>query len=168
MYKIGDNVVYGSNGVMTVVDVRDESFGDAVRKYYVLHPYGSGSESLVFVPVDNEKLLAIMSPLLSREEYISIFRSVRSLPDCEWGKDGRSRTEIFKSILDSCDRAKIISMIRTIYKMGEKRALEGKKNFVSDENALRKAERILTVEISLVFGIDESEVKDTVLCEMGE
>ena len=59
-------------------------------------------------------------------------------------------------------------MIRTIYKMGEKRAREGKKNFVSDENALRRAERILTVEISLVFGIDESEVKDTVLCEMGE
>ena len=163
MFKIGDNVIYGGNGVMTVVDVRDEIFGDAVRRYYVLHPYGSSAESLYFVPMDNERLVSLMSPLLSRDEYIAVFRSVNELPDCEWGKDGRSRSEIFKGILDSCDRSSIIAMIRTIYKMGALRVEAGKKNYVSDENALRKAERILTTEISIVFGIDESEVKDTVL-----
>jgi RNA polymerase-interacting CarD/CdnL/TRCF family regulator len=168
MFKIGDNVVYGGNGVMTVVDIREELLGDSARRYYVLHPYGSSSESLFFVPTDNEKLVSIISPLLSREEYISVFRSVKELPDCEWSSDGRSRTELFRSILDSCDRSSIVAMIRTIYKMGAVRASLGKKNFVSDENVLRKAERILATEISIVFGIDESEVKDTVLREIGE
>ena len=166
MFKIGDNVVYGSNGVMTVVDERDESFGDEVRRYFVLHPYGSSAESFVFVPMDNERLVSLMSPLLSREDYISIFRSLNGLPDCEWRKDGRSRAETFKSILDSCDRSAIMAMIRTIYKMGALRTSVGKKNFVSDENALRKAERILATEISIVFEIGESEVKDMVLREI--
>ena len=57
-------------------------------------------------------------------------------------------------------------MIRTIYKMGALRTSVCKKNFVSDENALRKAERILATEISIVFEIGESEVKDMVLREI--
>ena len=168
MFKIGDNVVYGSNGVMTVVDVRDELFGDVPRKYYVLHPYGSIPESLIFVPLDNEKLVSLMSPLLSKEEYLDIFHGAKDLPECAWGKDGRSRAEIFKGILDSCDRSDIISMIRTIYKKGAVRIEEGKKNYVSDENALHKAERILTTEIAIVFGIEESEVKAMVEKEIGD
>ena len=49
MHKIGENVLYGSNGVMTVVDIREETIGDLPRRYYVMRAATGHSESLVFV-----------------------------------------------------------------------------------------------------------------------
>ena len=166
MHKIGENVVYGGNGVMTVVDIREERFGDTMRSYYVLREVGSRSESLTFVPTDNEKLVSQMRALLTRDEIIEVLRSSKNAPDCEWAKDSRSRTERFRQIMESGDRAKIISMIRTIYNAGIRREDEGKKNFLSDENAMRKAEKLLYSEFSLVLGIPEEEVPAFIKAEM--
>ena len=166
MHKIGENVVYGGNGVMTVVDIREERFGDSLRSYYVLREVGAHSESLTFVPTDNEKLVSQMRVLLTKNEIIEVLHSAKNTPDCEWAKDSRSRTECFKRIMESGDRAKIVSMIRTIYNAGLRREDEGKKNFISDENAMHKAEKLLYSEFSLVLGIPEEEVPEFIKEEM--
>lgn len=166
MHKIGENVVYGGNGVMTVVDIREERFGDALRSYYVLREVGSRSESLTFVPVDNEKLVSQMRKLLTKDEILQVLHSAKDAPDCEWAKDSRSRAECFRQIMESGDRLKIISMIRTIYNAGIRREDEGKKNFLSDENAMHKAEKLLYSEFSLVLGIPEEDVPEFVKAEM--
>ena len=166
MHKIGENVVYGSNGVMTIVDIREERFGADLRSYYVLRECGSRSESLTFVPTDNEKLVSQMRPLLTKEEIVAVIRTSRTSPDCEWAKDSRSRTECFRQIMESGDRVKIISMIRTIYNAGIRREDEGKKNFLSDENAMHKAEKLIYSEFSLVLGIPEEEVPAFINAEM--
>ena len=36
MYKIGDNIVYGSSGVMTVVDIKDDDITGELKTYYLL------------------------------------------------------------------------------------------------------------------------------------
>ena len=51
--KIGDKVLYGANGVMTIVDIREESVADVCRNYYVLSSALGKNESLTFVPADN-------------------------------------------------------------------------------------------------------------------
>ena len=68
MHQIGDKIIYGAVGVMTIVDIREESIGDISRSYYVLKSTVTNSDSLTFVPTDNERLIAFMHPLLSREE----------------------------------------------------------------------------------------------------
>ncbi len=166
MHKIGENVVYGGNGVMTVVDIREERFGDDLRSYYVLREVGSRSESLTFVPTDNEALVAQMRRLLTKEEVFEVIRGSKDAPDCEWAKDSRSRTECFRRIMESGDRGKIISMIRTIYNAGLRREDEGKKNFLSDENAMHKAEKLIYSEFSLILGIPEAEVPEFIKIEM--
>ena len=168
MHKIGENVVYGGNGVMTVVDIREERFGDESRSYYVMREVGSNSESLTFVPTDNEKLVAQMRPLLTKDEILDILHTVKDEPDCAWMKDSRSRSELFRNIMESGDRRKIIAMIRTIYRAGLRREEEGKRNFLSDENAMHKAEKLLYSEFSVVFGIPEEEVPEFVKKEIEE
>ena len=166
MHKIGEYVVYGGNGVMSVVDIREEQFSDSLRSYYVLREVGSNFESLTYVPADNEKLVSQMRPLLTKDEIFEVLRSVNDAPDCEWAKDSRARTEIFRKIMESGDRLKIMAMIRTIHKAGLVREAEGKKNFISDENAMNKARKILFSEFSLVLGIPEEEVLEFIMNEI--
>ena len=160
MYKIGDKIMYGANGVMTVVDIRDESFGDVTCSYYVLRPTLAKSESLTFVPTENEKLVEAMRPLLTKDEIVSLMHSVNDLPPIDWIKENRARQEYFKKIMESGDRARMISMIRAINENGQRREAEGKKNFITDENAKAKAEKLLYTEFSVVLGIPEEEAKN--------
>ena len=158
MYSIGDNVLYGANGVMTVVDIRDELVGTVPHRYYVLRAYGSRAESLIYVPVANEKLVAAMRPLLTADEAKSLMAADTDLPSIEWVKDNRARAERFKGIIESGDRAAMLSMIRAIHASGLERERAGKKNYLTDENAKQKAERILSTELSIVLGICEDEI----------
>ena len=80
MFKIGDRIVYGANGVMEIVDVREESIGDVSRNYYVLSSVCSRSDSLIFVPCDNERLLSVMRHLLTREEALELIGRIDKLP----------------------------------------------------------------------------------------
>lgn len=159
MYKIGDKIMYGANGVMTIVDIRDESFADVTHSYYVLRPTLAKSESLTFVPTENEKLVASMRPLLTRDEIMSLMQSVNDLPKIDWIKENRARQEYFKRIMESGDRAMMVSMICAINESGLRREAEGKKNFLTDENAKAKAEKLLCTEFSVVLGIPEDEAK---------
>ena len=47
---------------------------------------------------------------------------------------------------------------RSVIEAGKLRAAEGKKNFLSDETAMRKAEKVLYSEIALVMEIPLSDV----------
>ena len=160
MHKIGDMVVYGAFGIMTVVDIRDESIGDLVRSYYVLRHTLSNNESFTFVPTENEQLVSAMRPLLTKDEIMALLHSVNDLPPIDWVNENRARQEYFKRIMESGDRAKMISMIRAINENGKRREAEGKKNFITDENAKAKAEKLLYTEFSIVLGISEDEARD--------
>lgn len=158
MYSIGDNVLYGANGVMTVVDIREELVGNVAQRYYILRAYGTRSESLIYVPVDNERLVLAMQPLLTCEQARDLIGGQTELPVIEWISDNRARAERFKAIVESGDRAAMLSMIRMVYESGLAREREGKKNFLTDENIKTKAEKILATELSLVLGISEQEL----------
>ena len=158
MHKIGDKILYGSNGVMTVVDIREEAVGDTHRSYYVLRSAVRRSDSLTYVPTDNERLVEAMRPLLTRDQIVELIRSAKDLPPIDWVPENRARSEYFKRIMESGDREKMVSMIYAIIENGKRREAEGKKNFLSDENAKAKAEYLLHTEMSVVLGIPEDDV----------
>lgn len=158
MYNIGDSVVYGANGVMTVIDMRDEAFGDSVRSYYVLKAPADNTGALTFVPVDNEKLVSAMRPLLTVDEIRELILSADSIPLLEWVEDNRARSEQLKKMVELGDRAKLISLIKSVCATGVRRIAEGKKNYLADEAAMRKAEHVLYSEIAAVVGIAEEDV----------
>ena len=168
MHKIGDKVMYGAAGVMTIVDIREESIGDVSRSYYVLRPTCTNSDSFTFVPTDNERLVSFMRPLLSREEILALIHTCGDIQPLDWVNENRARQEYFKRVMESGDRARIIAMIHAINEHGKQREAEGKKNFLSDENAKTKAERLLFSEISVVFDIPEDQVAAFVQSELAK
>ncbi len=157
MFNIGDKIVYASYGVMEVVDIREESFLDNSQKYYILESPGARSGSQTFVPVENEKLVSKMRPLILREELEKILSDFDSIPEADWISDNRARSENFKNVIESGDHVKMISMMKLVYATGKRREAEGKKNYLADQNAMQKAHKLLSSEFSTVLGIEESE-----------
>lgn len=160
MLKIGDRVVYSANGVMEIVDIREESVGDVSRSYYVLSPVLSRSDSLTFVPTDNEMLVSAMRPLLTKSDALDLVRHLNDLPEVEWLASNRARAEHFKKIMESGDRLQMFAMIAAIDESGKRREAEGRKNFLTDETARQKAEKLLYSELSLVFGLPIEEIPE--------
>lgn len=163
MYSIGNKVMYGASGVMTVIDIRDESFGDSSRSYYVLRPTLARTESFTFVPTDNERLVASMRYLLSGDEIGDLLKSAADIPAVDWIPENRARQEFYKKITESGDLRSMIAMIHRINDCGRLREMEGKKNFLSDENAKAKAQRLIISEISVSLDIPEEEAKAMLL-----
>jgi RNA polymerase-interacting CarD/CdnL/TRCF family regulator len=159
MFNIGNNILYGISGIMTIVDIRQERLTDEEKTYYVLSEYGGKSTSLTYVPLDNEKLISSMHPLLTRDEVTEAISGANGISDIPWNPDSRARAEGYRAVMRSADRAAILVMIRTIYNTGLRRAEIGKKNFQTDENIMNKAEAIMALELSIVLGITPAEAQ---------
>ena len=151
MYKIGDHVLYGALGVMKIEDIKDEVILGERKTYYVLSDI-VGSESRTYVPFDNEKLVGNMKPLLTPEEIYELLASYDSLPELEWQRDSRVRQDRFKRVIESSDRAGLLSLIKTVKRVAKEREAQGKRGYVADENAAKKARRLLNEELSFVLG----------------
>ena len=158
MYAIGERVLYGTLGVVEIVDIVEQVVGDEAKKYYVLKEYASPNSSLTYLPIDNDQLLANLKPLLTREEIEAAIKAAKNSPPLEWIEDNRARADYYKKVLASLDRTQMLVMIDTVIETGKKRERQGKKNFIADENSMRKAEKLLATEFALVLGIPESEV----------
>lgn len=156
MYEIGSLVVYGSDGVCKVTEIVENSFTgkNDLRKYYVLAQISNPAYK-VFVPCDNEILVSRMQKILSAEEIAEMIKESNDLP--EWISDNKVRTKVFKEIMSTYDRKKILALAKLLYVTKSKLA-DKKKLFASDEELLRKIIRILHSEFSLVYEIEEDQV----------
>ena len=164
MYPIGSFVMYSSNGVCSVSDIRSESFAGTKKDYYVLMPVGGGT-SHIFVPTDNEKLLSRMRPLLSREEVESLITRFRS-ENPEWITDNRARGTYFQQALLDADPLELVRVVKAITVRKQELVLKGKKNLMADEQILKRAERILHGEFSMVLGVAPDTISTMIDSEL--
>ena len=154
---VGEKIIYGAQGIMTLTDERYESVGDAQKLYYVLSGEDNATATLTYVPTDNERLVSLIKPLLSRDELLCALDGFDATLVPEWCDNARARQEVFKRVLEGDSRTDVLGIIYLIRENGKRRLAEGKKNFISDENVLKRAEKILATEISIVLGVSEDE-----------
>ena len=157
-FEKGTYVRCGSSGVCLIEDIRPMSLpGTGLSgDYYVLHAEG-GDSSVIYVPVNNEKMTAAMVPVLTAEEISDIIRVSADDP-LPWVEDRKDRTEKQREILRRCDRRELLGMISSLYQRRRELAASGRKLAGSDENVLRQAERLVNNELTFVLGIEESQV----------
>ncbi len=148
MLDIGSYVIYRAEGVCRITDIRNENFGTANGEevYYILAPQND-PKSILFVPVENERLTALMRPLLSADQIQALCTELRG-ERIEWVAESRARNNLFRDLLSEGDRTKLIPLIHTIVEQMEEQAKQGKKPTATDQNALRRAKRLLFDEFS--------------------
>ena len=157
MFEIGAFVVYGSGGIFRIDDIRNENFGGAIRKYYVMKSVGDTAATTIFVPTDNEMLVSRMKPMISQKE-IEALISDMPLEPIEWQNDTKVRSECFRKIIEGGDRRELLRLMRTVYVKKQELAASGKRVYAADENAMKRAERIIFDEFSAVLGVADDEI----------
>jgi Transcriptional regulators, similar to M. xanthus CarD len=156
MYTINSNIIYGSNGVCTITDIRKENFFGEEKDYYILKPtYTEGS--IFYVPIDSELLTGRMRHILTLDE---IYGLIQVMPDerTAWIQDNRLRNERYKEILAKSDSKELVQLIKTIYTRKQEQLAIRKKLGAVDESSLAKALKILYNEFSLVISIEPEDV----------
>ena len=159
MFEIGSFVVYRAEGVCRISDIRVESFGalGGEESYYILTPKND-EKSTVYVPVANDRLVAMMRPLLSADEIRSTVSELRELR-VDWVEESRARNTRFREILSVGDRRELIVLANTIVERADLASRgEVKKLTGSDENTLRRIVRMLFEEFSMTCDLTEDQI----------
>ena len=117
MYSVNEMVLYGADGVCTITNIVEKNMLGTARLFYELHPV-SRRDAVLFLPTDNEKTMAKLRRVLTREEIIS---AIRSMPDEEniWIDKESERREAYARIIRSGDHKKVIRLIKTLYEHRE-------------------------------------------------
>lgn len=162
MPEIGMRVIYRTDGICKIEDVREEDFSSdgSSRRYYVLKPE-SNPGATFYVPVDNPRLTEQMQPLLSESEAKSMLALLDVDSPCEdqaWITDSRARGEHFRSIMAAGDRVSWIRVVRTIAARRKYLYATGKKLPGADDAVLRKLLKALTEEFSAVLHADQNDI----------
>lgn len=156
MLEKNSYVMYGDNGVCLVADRRKEKFAGQWREYYILKPV-SNEESTLYVPTDNEKLLSKMQDVLSYDEIMEI---IHSLPkdNMPWIEDNKEREAMYDEVFASGDRRELLLLVKSLYQHKQQRKAEGKKLWTIDENAMKRAEKLVYEEFATVLNIKPEDV----------
>ncbi|MBQ2384996.1 MAG: CarD family transcriptional regulator [Clostridia bacterium] len=139
MFAVGDYVSYRSEGVCVVSDIRTEEFNALGKseEYYILAPL-KDMNSVLYVPVNNEVLVAKMQPLLSADEICALADELRG-ELMDWIDDSRARNAALREILAGGNRRELIVLVNTILDRIARSAEIGRKITAGDENTLKRA-----------------------------
>lgn len=156
MLQLGSLVVYGIHGVCIIADVEQRVVDRKKVEYFVLTPKDQ-PKARFYVPTQNQAALSRLHPLLSREALDALLDSEETSKDC-WVQNENLRKQKYKELINSGDRAALISMIRSLQKHKENQLAAGRKFHLCDENFLRDAQKLLASEFSVILGIPQSDV----------
>ncbi len=161
MFQIGDLVSYRAEGVCVVSDVRVERFGaiGEETEYYILSPLRD-AKSVLYVPLKNPDLCALMRPLLSAAEIGALVKELRD-ERMEWIPESRVRNVKYREILSRGDRRELITLVHTVREQAACARVTG-----VDEAALSRALEMLYAEFSATVFLEDAEALILVLlCE---
>ena len=164
MYAVNDIVLYGADGVCTITAVVEKNVLGSNRLFYELHPVAR-RDAVLFLPTDNEKTMAKLRRVLTREEIISAIHGMTEEENI-WIEKESVRKETYARIIKSGDHRKVIRLIKTLYEHRESLIGGGRKMHAADEAFLREAEAVLYEEFAYVLNIRRDEVLPFIQAEI--
>lgn len=166
MYQIGDKVVYGVHGVCMVVDQEERVIDRKRHTYLALEPVRQDG-SRYLVPTHNAAAMAKLRSMLSREELEAMIVSDEVMQD-GWIRDENQRKQVYRELIGSGDRMKLMQMVHTLYRHKAAQTAAGRKCHLCDENFLRDAEKLLISEVSIVMDVGPDQAKQYIRSKLKE
>lgn len=164
MFQQGDRVIYGIHGLCEILGIDLKKYGKSSVEYYILAPARNPADRY-FVPTQNAAAVAKLRPILTRNELDALLLSPETGRDA-WIPDENLRKQRYRELINSGDRAALISMVRTLHIHRAEQIAQGRKFHLCDENFLRDAEALLSTEFSMVLDIEPSEVGQYILSKI--
>lgn len=157
MFKKGEYVVCGNNGICKVTDVTTLNMSGTPkdRLYYILKPVYAES-STVYIPVDNHKVS--LRSAVSEAEAHALIERIPSL-NLIWVENEKQRELTYKECLKQNTCEDYVRIIKTLYLRKQDRLSKGQKVIGLDERYLKQAEEFLYGELAIALGIKKEEVQ---------
>ena len=154
MFQVNDVVVYGAQGVCRIDGIQKQKMDGVIKEYFVLKP-ADQREAVFYVPTWNEKALAKMRKVLTKEDVDAL---IDSIPEKEpfWIPNENARKDAYRQILAGGDHAAVISMLQALYAHKQERETIGKRLHVVDDYFMREAEQLLYNEWRYVLNMDKA------------
>lgn len=157
MYQIGQLLVYGVHGVCRILEEEQRTVDRKKVTYLVLEPAGQeGAKYLV--PTHNAAAMAKLRPVLKREALEALLESPGIRGEV-WVQDENRRKQLYRELIGSGDRERLLAMIQLIFRHKEEQLAAGRKCHLCDDNFLRDAENQIIGEISVVMEMDAGRAK---------
>ena len=166
-FQKSEYIVYDNAGVCLIENIGTMKFEywDTERLCYILRPIGNRT-SVVYVPVDNEKLTKKMRYIMSKDEINATLDNARSL-SLECPEDRRQRAEQFRTILSEKKQQDMLLLASCIYTKKQELMANGKKLSSSDEMILRETERFVNEEFAFSLELSPSQVSEYIQKRLG-
>lgn len=164
MFRVGDWVIYGHEGVCQIEEVGHPALSglDASREYYRLTPYYHAGT--IYAPVDGK---IVMRPVISRQELEALLPRLPELPVLDdVPQDGRKAGEYYRALLAEHSCEQLLRLCRTLY--AKQQALAGARRTVNSTELRnwKAAEEMLYGEFGFVLGIPPAKVRDVIASHM--
>lgn len=164
MYSIGDQIIYGGEGVCTVEAIGSAPISglDSTRTYYTLSPvYRCGT---IYAPTD---VGVRMRLILTRSEALELIRSIPGMGD-EYTKpsDIKQAVNEYRSYLMTYDCENLIHLIRMIHHKNREAISAGRGFGQTDDRFMKRAKELLYGELALSLGIPVDEVEGVITSEI--
>lgn len=163
MFNINDYVVYGSNGVCKVNDIKKETGMSGIEEeYYILVPVYN-ERMTIKTPVNNPRVL--MREVLTKDEVTELIKIMakNEVIDIE---DIKRRNEAFRIGLKSGDSEDLIKIINSIKLEKKEKESLGKKLNKTEEDIMVNARKQLYQEFSIALDIEFDDVREYVLANI--
>ena len=158
MYKIGEYIIYGNDGVCKVEDVGVLNISGINKKriYYTLKPlYENGK---IFTPIDTS---VFMRSLINYEEVQQLIESIPYIKEKKCNeKNSRLLQIYYKNLLQTHECSDLLTLIEGVYEKKDNVTKKGKKLGQIDIRFMKLAEGLIEDEFSVVLGIHREEVKN--------
>lgn len=148
MYQKGEYVIYGSNGVCVIEDVRPMDFGTANQEYIVLHPLAQPTAAF-YLP---QRAQGKLRPVLTREKIDAILATVRQEP-MPWIEGHKQRLQCFQQILSGRDTAQLLSLAGCLRQRQRCKGLSS-----TDRDILHRAEGAIRQEFAFALNLQPEEI----------
>ncbi|MGL6107006.1 CarD family transcriptional regulator [Romboutsia sp.] len=157
MYKIGEFIVYGNDGVCEIEDISELDIPgiNKKKKYYILKPMHDNGK--VFAPIDTT---VFMRSVMTYEEIQKIIEQIPLITETEFdGKNVRLLQDYYKNLLKTHECIDLLTVIASINDKKANSLKNGKKLGQIDEKFMKMARNLLQDEFSIVLGIPKEEVE---------
>ncbi|MBQ7293447.1 MAG: CarD family transcriptional regulator [Clostridia bacterium] len=142
-------VIYASNGICKIDDIKSMSFvkGEPEKEYYILKPQDSPN-STIYIPLDNEILVAKLRLPLSCDEITDLISGIRFW---DWIDDRKARSLEYRRIFSAITPSELLSVVKTLLQKRVEVSNAGKKMCAIDKDAYETALRYLKDEFKFAF-----------------
>lgn len=163
MFAVGETITYSSIGVCKINEITENKLTGVLRKYYVLLPVDT-DKNVIYVPVDNEKLVSRMRAVPTKKELKTLLSQVNG-DSVEWIENNLERSQVYRDILADGDMKNNIRLLRTLHARSLHLKAAQRHLPKSDERIYKDCTKLIASQLSTILETEQDQVLQMVLCD---